>query len=236
MFRLANGSLIWPVWQKYPDIFEPMVRFNILKPLGHAFVIDYIERNRPLRILEIGHGALSPTFTIMENQCECWGLDTIDPHKTVDPELLSKLRRDYPKITFCDGYLGTGVDVLPSDYFDLVYSVSVIEHVPQANLPDFYREMRRILRPGGVHLHSYDVYWRQDMTPMSSAVTDAGFIWLDPSQSTVRWDNSVEHVPFEHPYVVLKWFLHSAPLEGRALYNWTSVHMGAAKPSDVTSP
>lgn len=38
----------------------------------------------------------------------------------------------------------------PDEFFDLVYSISVIEHIPDTGDADALREFRRVLKPGGV--------------------------------------------------------------------------------------
>ena len=39
----------------------------------------------------------------------------------------------------------------PDQYFDIVYSSNVLEHIPQ--LSEFQKEMQRVLRPNGFALH-----------------------------------------------------------------------------------
>ena len=41
--------------------------------------------------------------------------------------------------------------------FDLIFTAQVLEHI--VNLPDAFREMHRILKPGGVMVHVYDPYF-----------------------------------------------------------------------------
>lgn len=43
---------------------------------------------------------------------------------------------------------------LPSASFDVVFSNSVLEHVPEATIAELFVEARRVLRPGGVNFHS----------------------------------------------------------------------------------
>lgn len=70
-----------------------------------------------------------------------------------------------------DGSLGVrhGVDVayveadmsdlpLPSDGFDVVFCISVIEHLPDAAIPAALAEIRRVVRPGGALLLTTDYY------------------------------------------------------------------------------
>ena len=49
---------------------------------------------------------------------------------------------------------------LAGNSFDIVFSISVVEHVPTENLASFHEDCLRILRPGGLLLHLIDVYLR----------------------------------------------------------------------------
>ena len=152
------------------------------------------------------------------------------------------MRSDFPDVTFREGYIGASQDVLPDDYFDLVYSVSVIEHVPESSLPDFHADLLRILRPGGVQIHSYDVPWGRDYSAMVRAVESAGFEWLEPrTQWLIPWVTEftptdvslptlIARTIFEHPAIVLDVYSHKVPQDQRRLWNWTSIFMGARKP------
>ncbi len=141
-----------------------------------------------------------------------------------------------------DGYLGSFDSKLPSDYFDMVFSVSVIEHVPLVEYEAFFADMHRILKPGGVHIHSYDVWWLKDLQPMFQAVETAGFEWLEPREDVGLLgklaDDAGQRLPgqgigrgrIRHPCIVLEVFSHSIPMEKRVLHNWVSIHMGARRP------
>lgn len=56
-------------------------------------------------------------------------------------------------------YLTNGVDslaALPAASVDFCFSNAVLEHVPKAEFERFARELRRVLRPGGVCVHRVD--------------------------------------------------------------------------------
>lgn len=44
-----------------------------------------------------------------------------------------------------------------SDSFDVVFSISVVEHVPTEDLAAFHADQLRILKPGGMFVHAIDV-------------------------------------------------------------------------------
>jgi len=46
----------------------------------------------------------------------------------------------------------------PDDYFDIVHSTSVFEHVLKQD--SAFKEINRVLKPGGIGLHNYPAKWR----------------------------------------------------------------------------
>jgi hypothetical protein len=46
--------------------------------------------------------------------------------------------------------------------FDVLYSISVVEHVPPEKVGDFFEDCRRILKPGGEMMHLIDLYVETD--------------------------------------------------------------------------
>lgn len=112
-----------------------------------------------------------------------------------------------------------------SEYFDVVTSISVIEHA--VRLPDYFQEMARLLKPGGYLLTSFD-YWEvplpelaaepvmtrwgpmrvfssDDVSKMLDVASEAGFKSLHPFESgcverVTQWHG----VRFTFAYLVLQ--------------------------------
>lgn len=55
-------------------------------------------------------------------------------------------------------YLGVDSEIVPSERFDAIYSISVIEHVPPSGLSKFFSEQWRIARKGALCVHLIDAY------------------------------------------------------------------------------
>lgn len=51
---------------------------------------------------------------------------------------------------------------IPENFFDVVYSISVVEHVPDDKTDDFFRDCYRMLKPGGEMMHLIDLYVESD--------------------------------------------------------------------------
>ena len=76
-------------------------------------------------------------------------------------------------------FLGERTRLLKEESFDVVFSVSVIEHVPDNKLPDFLAEGLDILKTGGLWLHAIDLYVDNESTPAAQRRFDAYRKWVD---------------------------------------------------------
>ena len=63
-----------------------------------------------------------------------------------------------------NSYVGDFDVQLPDAGFDLVFSISVVEHVETAKLDAFFLDSLRILRPGGRFIHAIDIYVAEEPT------------------------------------------------------------------------
>lgn len=124
-----------------------------LKHVQDAWILSKCARITNNRILEIGGGFGRVLRTLQGN--ERWNLDTVGgPGRTV-----SETKRRMPtEYTVVDAMMGEFSRELPSDYFDLVFSISVIEHVPMPANRSFWQDHARVLRAGGRAYHAIDFY------------------------------------------------------------------------------
>lgn len=83
-----------------------------------------------------------------------------------------------PGVTNIRTFLGEFNPDLPSDFFDIVYSVSVIEHVPENNCDAFLKDLVRILKPGGLSFHAIDLYVGSESAPYEQGRVDIYRDWL----------------------------------------------------------
>lgn len=186
MFELGTTDHWWKAAKKYPLLSN---HSYLLKPLGSAHIISLIEENKPKKILEIGHGGFSFIFKLFYDELEMWGVDDFLEDSKVEAEALSDIRRKYSKVNFVSGFMGDNIQNLPDNYFDLVYSISVIEHVPDEKLKSFFEESVRVTKPGGIVSHSYDVYFRQNTKKVFDAYINSGLEWLKSKDTmNVFWE------------------------------------------------
>lgn len=125
-----------------------------LKVYQDSFAYTFIRDNLPkgARILEIGGGE-SRIIKTIQNDYDIWNLDKLEgsgfgPTALIDDQGFHLVR----------DYIGAFSPELPEENFDLVYSVSTVEHFsrqPEA-VQAIIDDMHRLLKPGGYCLHCVD--------------------------------------------------------------------------------
>ena len=102
-----------------------------------------------------------------------WG----DPHA---------LPEKYPSVKYVFAPMGKFDEKYPDDYFDRVFSVSTLEHIPYEYRLDVFRDMNRCLKPGGRQLHSIDLSTNWKKLAVSSVVDSL------PGVNQVHWRGQSE--------------------------------------------
>ena len=94
------------------------------------------------RVLEIGFGEGYGSNYLAEAAAEVVGVD-------LAPGNIPRAKSKYPRANLQFLHMeGTKLD-FPDGSFDLVGSFQVIEHIPESQLGDHLKEVRRVLRPNG---------------------------------------------------------------------------------------
>jgi predicted SAM-dependent methyltransferase len=62
-----------------------------------------------------------------------------------------------PSVKYVFKNFGLYAKEYPSSYFDRIFSVSTLEHIPYEKRLDVFKDMHRCLKPGGKQLHTIDV-------------------------------------------------------------------------------
>jgi ubiquinone/menaquinone biosynthesis C-methylase UbiE len=95
--------------------------------------------DRQSSVLEVGCGSGNYILAVLSAVgCSCWGIDP-------SPEMLAQATARPGSVTFLVGR----AESLPfrPEFFDLVFSVDVIHHLE--DITAYFREVQRVLRPGG---------------------------------------------------------------------------------------
>jgi len=90
-----------------------------------------------------------------------------------------------PNVTNILAFLGEGSGKIPKNYFDVIFSVSVIEHVTSLKgLNDFFTEGLSGLKSGGLWLHAIDMYLSDEPEPYWAERYSAYRSWVTDSRVT----------------------------------------------------
>lgn len=126
--------------------------FHELKGTQDAWVLSRLSHLSGARIAEIG-GGHSRVLPKLSHSNECWNIEKFEGVGG-GPKSVQK----QANVTLIDTYLGDFDSRLPNSAFDVVFSVSVVEHVPEDRLRAFFLDGARLLKPGGMFLHAIDLY------------------------------------------------------------------------------
>lgn len=128
-----------------------------LKVYQDLLIYSYIRQNvsKGSKILEIGGGE-SRIIKRFKQNYECWNIDKLEG-VGFGPVDINKegFRMIYD-------YMGNFSKELPDNYFDLVFSVSTLEHVPSRDLlmhQNILQDINRVLKPGSYSVHTMDLIW-----------------------------------------------------------------------------
>ncbi len=150
------------------------------------------------RVLEVGANKNTIILDALAGT-ERW---IADPYDARGVGVLSEPPDLGPDYTISRCVIGLSSNALPSEHFDLIFSSSVLEHIGQreANFdlqytPDppeaqetlrraFCEECFRLLRPGGVTVHTIDHGVRN--ISFDANFREAGFEALDPAQTVTH--------------------------------------------------
>jgi SAM-dependent methyltransferase len=240
MFRLGTVKDLEPLFRPELQFMRlsyepPSWTASVLKVLGGSFLYSQCLQAKAKRVLEFGHGDVSPLFELLGRSCETWGIE--ESNEAFSQEQMLRFRTHNSSnfgTKFFNGLLGDPKIRLPKDHFDVVCSASVVEHIPYHSLLDVTKAAFAALRPGGLFVNSFDIpqsYPQAGIDHMFNCHQEAGFKWVE--QATPQLDWNAANVCFEDPRIVLFWYMHYLPTE-KLMTSWpgnfASVLMAARKP------
>ena len=125
-----------------------------IKAAQDAWILSQLLSVKGLKIAEVGGGS-SRVLARLKSTNECWNIDRLEGKHGGPSRETVVMHQD---IKFVDAYLGDFSSDLPDDYFDIVFSISVIEHVPDTRYQAFFKDMGRVMKPGSKTYHAIDFY------------------------------------------------------------------------------
>ena len=125
-----------------------------LKVYQDLFMFSFIKNNIKQRskLLDIG-GGNSRILNFFKYDHECWNIDKLEGIGHGPREI------DATGFRLVLDYMGNFNDELPENYFDLVFSISTLEHIPLDDTKiyeNILKDINRVLKPGGYSVHCVD--------------------------------------------------------------------------------
>lgn len=152
---------------------------DTLKGIQDAWTLRQLSGKTGLRMMEVG-GGHSRVLPLLKGN-ELWNVDRFEG---VGQGPLEAAQQDGVKIVKV--FMGDFSSELPQ--VDVIFSISVIEHIPVPRYADTFLDMARCLAPGGSIYHTVDVpLWDQPINAtndrivkLREAVEKAGLRWREP--------------------------------------------------------
>jgi len=176
-----------------------------LAPVGYwrlfvnAILLSDVRRDRAKKILDVS----SPK--LMSLMLAAQGADVVATDLD-DPRIFDRWKRSAEILGLSPQYTAAFQDAQHLTYadasFDLVYSISVVEHIPGCGDRQAIREMLRVLRPGGMALievpfrSSYAEHCR-DTNSRGAPATTPVFYERHYDMPALRERLMIEHIPCE---------------------------------------
>lgn len=193
LFRYATCNDMISLMGKYPqycreDRDSPRSTVWGLKSMGTLFCVDKIMNIKPGRVLEVGPGWNRHFSDHFGELHEYWMIDdaTDIGWSEKSQEKFEDAVQNRKNTHFVRGYLGGFSNQLLDACFDLVFSISVVEHVPPEQKRNFYEDMFRILKPGGYIAHSIDMFDDGLNQAEFEVISNAGFMLPRKPDLSVR--------------------------------------------------
>ncbi len=134
-----------------------------LKGFDYGWLLSSHAWKQDEKVLDVG-GAYSelPLFIQHQHGCETWvaddfGINVNDPFWSRNQSPQQYIDQ-HPQVRYILERVGDpDHSSLPQGYYDLVYSISALEHVPAELTPAVWTHMAALVKPGGELLHAIDI-------------------------------------------------------------------------------
>ena len=123
-----------------------------LKSIQDAVVYKYMCDVEGKRLAEIGGGD-SRLLRVLANKNQCNNIEKFEGQDG-GPSHEVKIKN----VCNINAFVGEFSTDLEISSFDIIFSVSVVEHISNEDINSFIRDCYRILKPGGQMIHLVDMY------------------------------------------------------------------------------
>lgn len=134
---------------------------NDTRAVEYPWAFEALQVQPGMTVLDIGGSLAGLQFVLDKVGCTVTNVDPGEEARGVGwpvrPETFDKLNRAFgTHVTLKNCFLEEAR--LPSESFDRVVSISVLEHIPEADLTTLLAEVRRLLKPGGRFVATLDLF------------------------------------------------------------------------------
>jgi len=224
---------------RYPGEVMPEGMAWSLKQIGNLHILNYVNKYGLRKVLEIGAGFNFYFFNHLPNWAD---YATLDDAGFYDQNLILQAINHRKPSRAIQGMLGQFSPDIADGEFDTCISVSVLEHVPEAQIAEVCRDMFRVLTPGGWALHSIDLpisHVERRGRKWLNEMRKAGFIIeLDKQQDTLldKRDNANDGFFYEPLSISMRFYggykksIWSKNLEAVPASRFVTILVAAYKP------
>jgi len=141
--------------KEYYSFWEDQIadqKNHSLKGIQDAFVLSILRKERGKRIAEIG-GGNSRILPKIKDYNECYNIEKFEGMGLGPTTII-----DIPGVIIIKSYIGEFDNMIKNNFFDVLFSISVVEHIETDELDLFFKDCHRILKTGGYMVHAIDIY------------------------------------------------------------------------------
>lgn len=157
----SNPKLGYAKVQDFCDSFDQMRPFaelngdlkDVQRPWTLKTLIALLPKSS--RVLEIGAGEPWVADCLSRMGHEVWVCDPYDGTGN-GPLEFDRYSRECPAINFVKTFFNENALTVSQGYFDAIYSISVLEHVPLDGQKEVFKGIEKYLKPTGYSIHSVD--------------------------------------------------------------------------------
>lgn len=153
MLKVVTKKEYWAIEESgITSTIQPKNYLWHLKTIQDAVAWHELHQLRGKKIAEIG-GGNSRVLPALAKENSCTNIDEFKGAGHGPTEAV-----ETPDVRYVPARLGQFTPDLGEAEFDIIFSISVLEHIDDPDLPDFFADCARILKPHGTMLHLIDVY------------------------------------------------------------------------------
>lgn len=155
--RWSHWSFLAPFsLDLYGEYVNPLT--SDLKRYQDLLIFSFIRKNLKIgsKIMEVG-GGISRILARLSKDYECWNIDKLEGLGN------GPINASQVNVKLIKSYIGEFSEDIPSNYFDLVFSVSALEHVPESDPSFFFNiidDIDRVMSRNGVSIHAFDILFQ----------------------------------------------------------------------------